>query len=135
MEQRSVSVDAGPVTLQGDLTLPESARAVVLFAHGSGSGRFSPRNRYVAELLNQAGLATLLVDLLTAEEEAIDMRTAHLRFDIGLLADRLIGATRWLKREPATRDLHIGYFGASTGAGAALVAAAELPFAAHLGQG
>ena len=127
MEQRSVSVDAGPVTLQGDLTLPESARAVVLFAHGSGSGRFSPRNRYVAELLNQAGLATLLVDLLTAEEEAIDMRTAHLRFDIGLLADRLIGATRWLKREPATRDLHIGYFGASTGAGAALVAAAELP--------
>ena len=127
MEQRSVSVDAGPVTLQGDLTLPESARAVVLFAHGSGSGRFSPRNRYVAELLNQAGLATLLVDLLTAEEEAIDMRTAHLRFDIGLLADRLIGATRWLKREPATRDLPIGYFGASTGAGAALVAAAELP--------
>ena len=127
MEQRSVSVDAGPVTLQGDLNLPESARAVVLFAHGSGSGRFSPRNRYVAELLNQAGLATLLVDLLTAEEEAIDMRTAHLRFDIGLLADRLIGATRWLKREPATRDLHIGYFGASTGAGAALVAAAELP--------
>ena len=127
MEQRSVSVDAGPVTLQGDLTLPESARAVVLFAHGSGSGRFSPRNRYVAELLNQAGLATLLVDLLTTEEEAIDMRTAHLRFDIGLLADRLIGATRWLKREPATRDLHIGYFGASTGAGAALVAAAELP--------
>ena len=127
MEQRSVRVDAGPVTLQGDLTLPESARAVVLFAHGSGSGRFSPRNRYVAELLNQAGLATLLVDLLTTEEEAIDMRTAHLRFDIGLLADRLIGATRWLKREPATRDLHIGYFGASTGAGAALVAAAELP--------
>ena len=127
MEQRSVSVDAGPVTLQGDLNLPESAGAVVLFAHGSGSGRFSPRNRYVAELLNQAGLATLLVDLLTAEEEAIDMRTAHLRFDIGLLADRLIGATRWLKREPATRDLHIGYFGASTGAGAALVAAAELP--------
>lgn len=127
MEQRSVSVDAGPVTLQGDLNLPESARAVVLFAHGSGSGRFSPRNRYVAELLNQAGLATLLVDLLTTEEEAIDMRTAHLRFDIGLLADRLIGATRWLKREPATRDLHIGYFGASTGAGAALVAAAELP--------
>ena len=127
MEQRSVSVDAGPVTLQGDLNLPESAGAVVLFAHGSGSGRFSPRNRYVAELLNQAGLATLLVDLLTTEEEAIDMRTAHLRFDIGLLADRLIGATRWLKREPATRDLHIGYFGASTGAGAALVAAAELP--------
>ena len=127
MEQRSVSVDAGPVTLQGDLTLPESARAVVLFAHGSGSGRFSPRNRYVAELLNQAGLATLLVDLLTTEEEAIDMRTAHLRFDIGLLADRRIGDTRWLKREPATRDLHIGYFGASTGAGAALVAAAELP--------
>ena len=83
MEQRSVSVDAGPVTLQGDLNLPESARAVVLFAHGSGSGRFSPRNRYVAELLNQAGLATLLVDLLTTEEEAIDMRTAHLRFDIG----------------------------------------------------
>ena len=127
MEQRPVHVAAGAVTLQGDLNLPGNARGIVLFAHGSGSGRFSPRNRYVAELLNQAGLATLLVDLLTAEEEAIDMRTAHLRFDIGLLADRLIGATRWLKREPATRDLHIGYFGASTGAGAALVAAAELP--------
>jgi pimeloyl-ACP methyl ester carboxylesterase len=99
----------------------------VLFAHGSGSSRHSPRNRYVARLLNEAKLATLLLDLLTAEEEAIDLRTAHLRFDIGLLAERLIGATDWLTQHPDTRDLPIGYFGASTGSGAALVAAAERP--------
>jgi len=99
----------------------------VLFAHGSGSGRHSPRNRYVAQELRQAGLATLLIDLLTPEEEEIDLRTRHLRFDIGLLAVRLTGATDWLKREPDTRNLRVGYFGASTGAGAALVAAAERP--------
>jgi dienelactone hydrolase len=100
---------------------------VVLFAHGSGSGRHSSRNRYVARLLNQAGLATLLIDLLTADEEAVDLQTAHLRFDIGLLAQRLVGATDWLTQQPDTRHLRIGYFGASTGAAAALVAAAERP--------
>jgi dienelactone hydrolase len=126
-EARLVRVTAGPVTLEGNLSLPEGARAIVLFAHGSGSSRHSPRNRYVARLLNQAKLATLLVDLLTAEEEAIDMRTAHLRFDIGLLAERLVAVTDWLRRQPETRELRIGYFGASTGAAAALVAAAERP--------
>jgi putative phosphoribosyl transferase len=99
----------------------------VLFAHGSGSGRHSPRNRYVAEELCQAGLATLLIDLLTPEEEEVDLRTRHLRFDVGLLAERLVGATDWLKRDPNTQELRVGYFGASTGAGAALVAAAECP--------
>ena len=115
------------MTLEGNLSLPEGARGVVLFAHGSGSSRHSPRNRYVARLLNEAKLATLLIDLLTADEEAIDLRTAHLRFDIGLLAERLVGATDWLTQHPDTRDLRIGYFGASTGAAAALVAAAERP--------
>ena len=99
----------------------------MLFAHGSGSSRHSPRNRYVARLLNQAKLATLLVDLLTSDEEAIDMRTAHLRFDIGLLAQRLVAVTDWLTQYQDTRYLRIGYFGASTGAAAALVAAAERP--------
>jgi dienelactone hydrolase len=99
----------------------------VLFAHGSGSSRHSPRNRRVAALLIEAGLATLLIDLLTPAEEMVDLRTARLRFDIGLLAERLVGATDWLTRYPETRDLRIGYFGASTGAGAALVAAAERP--------
>ena len=126
-EERLVRVAAGPVTLEGNLSLPEGARGIVLFAHGSGSSRHSPRNRYVARLLNEAKLATLLVDLLTAEEEAVDLRTAHLRFDIGLLAERLVGATDWLTRHPDTRHLRIGYFGASTGAAAALVAAAERP--------
>jgi len=97
---------------------------VVLFAHGSGSSRLSPRNRHVARVLNEAALATLLVDLLTPEEEAIDARKAHLRFDIGLLAERLVAATDWLTAHPDTRDLRVGYFGASTGAAAALVAAA-----------
>ena len=123
----TVRVAAGPVTLEGDLSLPEGARGLVLFAHGSGSSRYSPRNRYVARLLNEAKLATLLVDLLTSEEEAIDLRTAHLRFDIGLLAERLVGATDWLAQHPDTRHLPVGYFGASTGAAAALVAAAERP--------
>jgi dienelactone hydrolase len=99
----------------------------VLFAHGSGSGRNSPRNRYVARALREAGLGTLLTDLLTPDEEAVDLRTGHLRFDIGLLSERLAGATDWLTENPATRGLRIGYFGASTGAGAALVAAAERP--------
>ncbi len=107
--------------------MPEGARGVVLFAHGSGSGRHSPRNRHVAGTLREAGLATLLIDLLTPEEEAVDLRTRHLRFDIGLLAGRLVSVTDWLVRSPETQNLQIGYFGASTGAGAALVAAAELP--------
>jgi putative phosphoribosyl transferase len=126
-EERLVKVAAGPVMLEGNLSLPEGAHGVVLFAHGSGSSRHSPRNRYVARLLNEAKLATLLVDLLTSDEEAIDLRTAHLRFDIGLLAERLVGATDWLTQYPDTRGLRVGYFGASTGAGAALVAAAERP--------
>ena len=126
-EVRLVRVTAGAVTLEGDLSLPDGARGVVLFAHGSGSSRHSSRNRHVALLLNEAKLATLLIDLLTADEEAVDLRTAHLRFDIGLLATRLVGATDWLTLHPATRHFRIGYFGASTGAAAALVAAVERP--------
>ncbi len=127
MEEREVRVPAGPVVLKGNLGIPDNARGIVLFAHGSGSGRHSPRSRYVARVLREAGLATVLIDLLTPEEEEVDLRTRHLRFDIGLLAERLVGATDWLTQEPRTRDLRIGYFGASTGAGAALVAAAERP--------
>lgn len=130
MEEREVRVPAGPVVLKGNLGIPDNARGIVLFAHGSGSGRHSPRNRYVARVLREAGLATVLIDLLTPEEEEVDLRTRHLRFDIGLLAERLVGTTDWLTQEPGTRDLRIGYFGASTGAGAALVAAAERPEAA-----
>jgi len=126
-----VTVPVGDVTIEGNLRLPEAARGVVLFAHGSGSSRFSPRNRAVAEVLNEAKLATLLIDLLTPDEEVVDTRTAHLRFDIPLLAERLVGATDWLARHPGTRDLRIGYFGASTGAAAALVAAAKRPDLVH----
>src|SRR3979490_1190512 len=126
-EDRLVQVPVGRVTLEGNLSLPERAGGVVLFAHGSGSSRHSPRNRHVARMLNRANLATLLVDLLTPEEEALDVRTADLRFDIGLLTGRLIGATDWLTQHPDTRHLRVGYFGASTGAGAVLVAAAERP--------
>jgi dienelactone hydrolase len=122
-----VRIAAGRVLLEGNLSLPEGAGGIVLFAHGSGSSRFSPRNRYVAQLLNQARLATLLVDLLSPEEEAVDLRTAQLRFNIGLLAERLVAVTDWLVQQPDTRPLGIGYFGASTGAAAALVAAAERP--------
>ena len=125
--ERGVRIPAGTVSLQGDLARPDDCRAIVLFAHGSGSSRHSPRNRYVAGVLRRAGLATLLMDLLTEEEEAIDARTAHLRFDITLLAERLVAATDWLASEPTTGGLAVGYFGASTGAGAALVAAARRP--------
>jgi len=114
-----------PRGLEGDLVIPEKATAVIAFAHGSGSSRRSPRNRYVARVLQEGGLATLLFDLLTVEEERIDIRTAHLRFDIALLARRLSQTTEWLKRDADTRNLLVGYFGASTGAAAALVAAAE----------
>jgi dienelactone hydrolase len=125
-DERMVRVPVSEETLDGDLTLPVSPIGVVLFAHGSGSSRHSPRNRYVARVLNEAGLATLLLDLLTPDEEAVDLRTGHLRFNIELLAKRLLGAAEWLKRQPQTRQLAVGYFGASTGA-AALVAAAERP--------
>jgi putative phosphoribosyl transferase len=122
-----VKVSAGPVTLEGNLEVPEGAEGVVLFAHGSGSSRLSPRNQYVAQMLGQGGLATLLVDLLTWEEEEVDRWSQQYRFDIDLLTDRLIGATDWLTGYSATRTLKIGYFGASTGAAAALRAAAQRP--------
>ena len=120
-EERSVTVAAGSVTLDGILGWPKDPRGIVVFAHGSGSGRFSPRNNFVARVLQEAGFATLLIDLLT-EEEAEDQRYV---FDIDLLADRLLSATEWLQQEPQTKGLQIGYFGASTGAGAALQAAAR----------
>ncbi len=120
-----VEVSAGYQTLSGSLTLPESAKGIILFAHGSGSSRLSPRNRYVAEVLNQAGLGTLLFDLLTTDEESEDALRREHRFDIGLLADRLSGATDWVIGQPETKGLNIGYFGASTGAAAALMAAGQ----------
>jgi putative phosphoribosyl transferase len=123
---RDVRIASGSAALEGELDLPAGATGVVLFAHGSGSSRHSSRNQYVARIIREAGIGTLLFDLLTQEEEAIDLRTAHLRFDIGLLARRLVDATRWISQEPETRQLRVGYFGASTGGGAALVAAAEL---------
>ncbi|HEV8524851.1 MAG TPA: alpha/beta hydrolase [Terriglobales bacterium] len=126
-DSQEVVISAGNVELEGELSLPSSPRGVVLFAHGSGSSRHSPRNRYVAGVLQEAGLATLLLDLLTPREEMADLETAALRFDIDLLSTRLIHATEWLEENPDTADLNIGYFGASTGAAAALVAAAELP--------
>src|SRR5437667_10245972 len=122
-----VQIQAARAVLSGNLTIPENATGLVLFAHGSGSSRHSPRNQFVARTLNDAGLATLLFDLLTPKEESIDARTAELRFNIGLLAERLVHATKWAKQQEQTRDLRIGYFGSSTGGGAALVAAAEIP--------
>jgi putative phosphoribosyl transferase len=120
-------IRAGRAVLPGNLHLPEGAGALVLFAHGSGSSRHSPRNQFVARILNDAGLATLLFDLLTQDEEAIDMQTREHRFNINLLADRLVHATKWAKQQPQTRDLRIGYFGSSTGGAAALVAAVDVP--------
>jgi putative phosphoribosyl transferase len=122
-----IQIPAKAAMLGGNLTLVEEAIGLVLFAHGSGSSRHSPRNQFVARTLNHAGLATLLFDLLTPEEESVDIYTREHRFDIGLLAERLIHATKWVKQQNATRDLRIGYFGSSTGAAAALIAAAELP--------
>jgi pimeloyl-ACP methyl ester carboxylesterase len=124
--ERGMAISAGPVTLFGDLTIPESASGLGLFAHGSGSSRHSSRNRFVAHELQRAGLATLLFDLLTPDEEQIDLRTRHLRFDIPLLALRLEAVTQWAEKMPMTRMLRPAYFGASTGGGAALVAAAQL---------
>lgn len=125
--ERAVAVPSGSVTLEGTLGIPEGAVGVVLFAHGSGSSRFSPRNRYVARVLRDAGIGTLLLDLLSRDEEAIDEVTRHHRFDIGMLAERLVATIDWLAQEPVTRSLPVGLFGASTGGGAALVAAAERP--------
>lgn len=125
VHERSVQVAAQGVTLEGNLTYFAVSRGIVLFAHGSGSSRHSPRNRSVAEALNEAGLSTLLMDLLTPHEEAVDLVTRQLRFDIELLAGRLVGTIDWLGEQPETRDLRINLFGASTGAGAALMAAAE----------
>lgn len=127
IEEREVDIQSGDLTLRGDLTIPSGARSIVVFAHGSGSGRHSPRNRQVARFLNDRSHATLLMDLLTVDEERIDMRTAHLRFDIPLLAERVVMATKWLQTCEDTRELRVGYFGASTGGGAALVAAARIP--------
>lgn len=123
----AVHVPAGNVTLAGDLGIPEDAAGIVVFAHGSGSSRHSARNRFVAHALQDAGFATLLMDLLSAQEEEIDARTGQHRFDIPMLARRLEDATSWLREQPATRALDAGYFGASTGGGAALVAAAHAP--------
>src|SRR6266446_8012552 len=121
---KDIEIRSGSVQLSGDLSIPAGARGLVVFAHGSGSSRHSPRNQFVARTIREAGVGTLLFDLLTKEEEAVDVHTAHLRFDIGLLAERLIDATYWVKGE--FHYLNVGYFGSSTGGGAALVAAAEL---------
>jgi len=126
-QEQLVRVSAAGVVLEGNLAVPAGAHGIVIFAHGSGSSRHSPRNRYVADYLQHQRLGTLLIDLLTPNEEQIDLRTRHLRFDIDLLADRLAGAAEWVSDNPDTQGLAIGYFGASTGAAAALVAAAQKP--------
>jgi putative phosphoribosyl transferase len=126
INSREVSIPAGNVVLTGDLVVPEEAAGIVLFAHGSGSSRHSSRNVFVAKALQNAGLGTLLFDLLTHAEEQIDLYTREHRFDIDLLAGRLAHATRWLDGEAELKDLKVGYFGASTGSAAALVAAAKL---------
>jgi dienelactone hydrolase len=125
--ENEIKIPVNGVILTGNLTLPPNSKGVILFAHGSGSGRFSPRNQYVAKEFNKARIGTLLFDLLTSEEEDEDILTAEYRFNIGLLAQRLIGATEWLKKDPLTNHCTFGYFGASTGAAAALIAAAKLP--------
>ena len=125
-DEREVQIQTGPAALMGNLAVPSGATGLVLFAHGSGSGRHSSRNVFVARVLQSAGIATLLFDLLTRAEEEIDVHTREHRFDIGLLAERLAYATQWIDGEPGLRDARIGYFGASTGSAAALVAAAKL---------
>src|SRR5215210_5591386 len=126
IKERRVTILEG---LEGDLTIPLGAQAVVLFAHGSGSSRYSSRNQFVANVLNNKGIATLLVDLLSQEEKSIDEETRHLRYNIELLTGRFTAVTNWLVQQPETRDLKIGYFGSSTGAAAALIAAARLDLA------
>jgi dienelactone hydrolase len=123
----AVQIADGSARLDGDLRVPESATGLVIFAHGSGSSRFSPRNRQVAGVLEQAGFATLMLDLLTREEEAADARTGWFRFDIERLGRRVVAAADWASEDPVLRELRFGYFGASTGAAAALIAAAERP--------
>jgi putative phosphoribosyl transferase len=123
----TVTVPAGAVELHGDLTVPDEARGLVVFAHGSGSSRHSPRNRFVAEALQRAGQATLLMDLLTEAEEAEDLRTRRLRFDVEMLGERVVAALDWAGGQEAIAGLAVGAFGASTGAAAALIAAAQRP--------
>ena len=126
-ETTALRIPAGGVILSADLAVPADTKGIIAFAHGSGSSRHSTRNRYVAEMLNGYGFATLLADLLTEEEEIIDLRTRHLRFDIPMLADRMVDIAAWLKSQAQTNYFKIGWFGASTGAGAALIAAARRP--------
>src|SRR6266496_3882252 len=125
-QAKDVQIRSGAAMLHGDLSISAGAQGVVLFAHGSGSSRHSPRNQFVARAIREAGVGTLLFDLLTREEEAVDMSTRQLRFDIGLLAERLVDATNWVKKQPDTSHLRVGYFGSSTGGAAALVAAASV---------
>lgn len=125
--EKVVQVNAGAVKLEGNLSIPNGAKGIVVFVHGSGSSRCSPRNQFVSNVLNTAGLGTLLFDLLTLQEEEIDDRTGQLRFNISFLSERVIEATKWLGRNDESVNLKIGYFGASTGAAAALVAASQLP--------
>jgi dienelactone hydrolase len=127
IEHLPISVSVTSAVLEGYLSLPTAATGAVVFAHGSGSSRHSPRNRYVADVLNEGGLGTLLIDLLNADEQEVDLQTSQLRFDIPFLASRLMAITQWLRNQPQLAGLKVGYFGASTGAGATLVAAAELP--------
>lgn len=123
IESREIRIPIDSIDLEGNLDIPEGAKGIVIFVHGSGSSRYSPRNQYVAQELQKEGLGTLLFDLLTAQEERIDMLTRELRFDIDLLSKRLINVTSWVLNQPETKELNIGYFGASTGAAAALIAA------------
>ena len=127
VHEKEVEVQSGETVLPGFLGVPEGAKAIVLFAHGSGSSRFSSRNRFVAQVLQEGGIATLLFDLLTEQEHRIDERTGELRFDIPLLGRRLTGAIDWSSDQPALHDMDLGLFGASTGAAAALIAATERP--------
>ena len=124
-QKESMTASSTNTTLEGNLIIPRTAGGIVVFAHGSGSSRHSPRNQYVAQVLNNAGLATLLTDLLTREEEEVDIKTRQHRFNIDLLSKRLVAVTDWITQNPDTQKLFVGYFGASTGAAAALVAAAE----------
>ncbi|HKZ81201.1 MAG TPA: dienelactone hydrolase family protein [Pyrinomonadaceae bacterium] len=124
--EQAVNIPSGNVNLEGELKVPQGANGVVLFAHGSGSSRHSPRNQYVARTIRESGVGTLLFDLLTKEEEAVDAYTGELRFNIKFLAERLVDATKWITGQAATKHLRMGYFGSSTGAAAALIAAVEL---------
>ena len=126
-QKTELKIPVGKVVVYGNLTIPTDCNGIVLFAHGSGSSRLSPRNQFVSKEFNKAKIGTLLFDLLTREEEERDMFTAEYRFDISLLAERLVEATKWLKENPTAKNCFLGYFGASTGAAAALIAAAKLP--------